>query len=127
MPKLTLEDLKKKREEARSKLYLRDGEFRGKVIVHMGTCGIAAGAREIVEQFLEEVEKNNARDIQITTSGCAGLCSKEPMATVEIKDAAPVKYITLTRDKVKKIFKEHILEGKIVAEYALGVGSEKGG
>ncbi|MEJ5165407.1 MAG: (2Fe-2S) ferredoxin domain-containing protein [Thermoanaerobaculia bacterium] len=127
MPKLTLEDLKKKREEARSKLYLRDGEFRGKVIVHMGTCGIAAGAREIVEQFLEEVEKNNARDIQITTSGCAGLCSKEPMATVEIKGAAPVKYITLSRDKVKKIFKEHILEGKIVAEYALGVGSEKGG
>lgn len=127
MPKLTLEDLKKKREEARSKLYLRDGEFRGKVIVHMGTCGIAAGAREIVEQFLEEVEKNNARDIQITTSGCAGLCSKEPMATVEIKDSAPVKYITLTREKVKRIFKEHILEGKIVAEYALGVGSEKGG
>lgn len=127
MPKLTLEDLKKKREEARSKLYLRDGEFRGKVIVHMGTCGIAAGAREIVEQFLEEVEKNNAKDIQITTSGCAGLCSKEPMATVEIKGSAPVKYITLTRDKVKKIFKEHVLEGRIVAEYALGVGSEKGG
>lgn len=127
MPKLTLEDLKKKREEARSKLYLRDGEFRGKVIVHMGTCGIAAGARDIVEQFLEEVEKNNTKDIQITTSGCAGLCSKEPMATVELKDAPPVKYISLTRDRVKKIFKEHIIEGKIVAEYALGVGSEKGG
>jgi NADP-reducing hydrogenase subunit HndB len=127
MPKLTLEDLKKKREEARSKLYLRDGEFRGKVIVHMGTCGIAAGAREIVSQFLEEVEKNNAKDIQITTSGCAGLCSKEPMATVELKGSAPVKYIYLTRDKVKKIFKEHIIEGKIVIEYALGVGSEKGG
>mgnify|MGYP001142574076 CR=1 FL=1 len=127
MPKLTLEDLRKKREEERSKLYLRDGEFRGKVIIHMGTCGIAAGAREIVSQFLEEVEKNNAKDIQITTSGCAGLCSKEPMATVELKGSAPVKYITLTRDKVKKIFKEHILEGKIVTEYALGVGSEKGG
>lgn len=127
MTKLTLEDLRKKREEARARLYLRDGEFRGKVIVHMGTCGIAAGARDIVEQFLEEVEKNNAKDIQITTSGCAGLCSKEPMATVELKDSAPVKYISLTREKVKKIFKEHIMEGKIVAEYALGLGSEKGG
>lgn len=127
MPKLTLDDLKKKREEAKQQIYLREGEFKGKVIVHMGTCGIAAGAREIVSQFLEEVEKSNAKDILVSTSGCAGLCSKEPMATVELKDSAPVKYITLTREKVKKIFKEHIIEGKIVTEYALGVGSEKGG
>lgn len=127
MPKLTLEELRKKREEARKSIYLREGEFKGKIIVHMGTCGIAAGAREIVSAFLEEVEKSGVKDIMVTTSGCAGLCSKEPMATVELLNTAPVKYGELTREKVRKIFKEHVLGGVLVADYALGIGSEKGG
>jgi NADP-reducing hydrogenase subunit HndB len=127
MPKLTLDELRKKREEARKGIYLREGEFKGKIIVHMGTCGIAAGAREIVSAFLEERETSGAKDIMVTTSGCAGLCSKEPMATVELLDAAPVKYGELTREKAKKIFKEHVLGGTLLADYALGIGSEKGG
>jgi NADP-reducing hydrogenase subunit HndB len=109
MPKLTIADLKKEREQAKGKMHLRDGEFRGKVIVHMGTCGIAAGAREIV------------------SAGCAGLCSREPMATVELLDSPPVKYVNLTADKTVKIFQDHILGGQIVQEYAIGVGSERGG
>lgn len=127
MPKLTIEDLRKGREEARSKIHLREGEFRGKVIVHLGTCGIAAGAREIVSTFLNEKEKRKMTDILITTSGCAGLCSREPMATVELLNAPPVKYGDLTADKAVIIFKEHILGGKIVQEYAIGLGSERGG
>jgi NADP-reducing hydrogenase subunit HndB len=127
MPKLTIEDLKRERELAKGKMHLRDGEFRGKVIVHMGTCGIAAGAREIVSAFLNEKEKRNITDILITTSGCAGLCSREPMATVELRDAPPVKYGHLTADKTATIFQEHILGGRIVQEFAIGVGSERGG
>lgn len=127
MGKLTIEELRKKREEARKSLYLREGEFRVKVIVHMGTCGIAAGARNILSAFLEEMEKSGRKDIMVTTSGCAGLCSREPMATVELLDKAPVKYVDLTPEKVKRIFKEHILEGNIVSEFALGIGSERGG
>ncbi len=127
MPKLTLDELRKKREEARKSIYLREGEFKGKIIVHMGTCGIAAGARSIVSAFLEELEKSGAKDIMVTTSGCAGLCSKEPMVTIEMLDSPPVKYVELTPEKVKKIFREHILGGTTVAEYALGIGSESGG
>ena len=93
----------------------------------MGTCGIAAGAREIVSTFLEELEKAGMKDIMVTTSGCAGLCSKEPMATVELLDASPVKYGDLTPDKTRRIFKEHILGGNVAVEYAIGLGSEKGG
>ncbi len=126
MAKLTLDDLRKKREEAQKGIYLREGEFRGKIIVHMGTCGIAAGARAIVAAFLEEVGGSGATDIQVTTSGCAGLCSKEPMATVEMRDSPPVKYGELTPEKAKRIFKEHVLGGSATAEYALGVGSERG-
>ncbi len=127
MPKLTIEDLRRGREEARSKIHLREGKFRGKVIVHLGTCGIAAGAREIVSALLNEKENRKITNVLITTSGCAGLCSREPMATVELLDAAPVKYGNLTADKAVKIFEEHILGGKIVQEYAIGLGSERGG
>lgn len=127
MAKLTIEELRKGREEARSHIHLREGKFRGKVIVHLGTCGIAAGAREIVTAFLNEKENRKITNVLITTSGCAGLCSREPMATVELLDAAPVKYGSLTADKAVKIFEEHILGGKIVQEYAIGLGSERGG
>lgn len=127
MPKLTIEELKKQREEARGKMHLRDGEFRGKVTVHMGTCGIAAGAREIVSAFLNEKEKRQVTDILVTTSGCAGFCSREPMATVELLDAPPVKYGNLTAEKTAEIFETHILGGQIVKECAIGVGSERGG
>ena len=57
MAPLTLDELRKKREEAQKEIYLREGKYKGKIIVHMGTCGIAAGAREIVSAFLEEIDK----------------------------------------------------------------------
>jgi NADP-reducing hydrogenase subunit HndB len=60
----------------------------------------------------------------VTTSGCAGFCNREPMATVEFKDQPPVKYVDLTPEKMRKIFTEHVLWGRMVAEYALAVGSE---
>ncbi len=127
MAQLTLDDLRKKREEAQKEIYLREGKYKGKIIVHMGTCGIAAGAREIVTAFLGEIENITEKDVMLTTSGCAGLCSMEPMATVEILNSPSVKYVNLTTKKVKKIFKEHILGGNIVKDYAIGIGSEKGG
>jgi len=127
MPKITIDELRRKREELRKGLYLRDGEFKGKIIVHMGTCGIAAGARNILSAFREELEKSGRKDIMIITTGCAGFCSREPMATVEILDAPPIIYVDLTPEKSRRIFKEHVLEGKPVVEYALGIGSERGG
>lgn len=127
MPKITIEELKKKRDEARKAVYLREGNFTARVIVHMGTCGIAAGARNIVSAFLNAIEKSGRRDIMLTTTGCAGLCSKEPMATIEVLNQPPVKYVELTPEKVERIFKEHLLENRIVYDFALGLGSERGG
>ncbi len=127
MPKLTIDELKKMRENSRKEIYLREGNFRGKVTVHMGTCGIAAGAREIMNSFLDEIERRKLTDIMFTTTGCAGLCSEEPMITVEMEGSAPVKYCKLTNEKVKKIFNEHIIEGNVVKEFALGIGSERVG
>jgi len=127
MAQLTLDELRKKRTEAKKDIYLREGEYKSRIIVHMGTCGIAAGAREIVTAFLGEIETLTDKDVMLTTSGCAGLCSMEPMATVELLNSTSVKYGNLTADKARAIFKEHILGGTIVTEYAIGIGSEKGG
>jgi len=127
MPKLTIEELRKKRESSKKSIYLREGEFKGKVTVHMGTCGIAAGAREIMNTFLDEFDNKDIIDIMLTSSGCAGLCSEEPIITVEMEDSAPVKYGKLTPEKTKKIFNDHIITGNIVEEFVLGIGSERVG
>ena len=103
---------------------LREGAGRAKITVHMGTCGIAAGARKVMSAVMSCVEEADAGDVIVTASGCAGLCSKEPMMTVEVAGEAPVKYVDLTEEKVKKILAEHVSGGKIVTDYALAMGSE---
>lgn len=125
MAKLKPEDLDKIAERMRRQTVLREGAGRAKVTVHMGTCGISAGARKIMTALLALIEQQNVDDVILTTSGCAGLCSREPMMTVELKDQAPVKYVELNEEKTSKIFADHIVGGKIVAEYALGTGSER--
>ena len=124
MARLTIEDLKKIKEDHKAMLTLREGGYRAKVTVHMGTCGIAAGARKVMEALLDEINMSKMTDVIVTTSGCAGLCSKEPMATVEIINEAPVKYVQLDDEKIRKIFKEHVLNGRIVQDLALVMGSE---
>lgn len=125
MPKIKIEDLDRISEKTRRATLLREGAGTAKITVHMGTCGIAAGAREIMNTLLTLIEEGDIKNVILTTSGCAGLCSKEPMATVELKGEAPVKYIELTPEKVKKIFSEHVLGGKVVKEHVLAIGSER--
>jgi NADP-reducing hydrogenase subunit HndB len=127
MAKIKPEDLGKIREKMARTMNLRDGDARAKITVHMGTCGIAAGARKIMSTMLALVEKENAGDIVLTTSGCAGLCSREPMMTIELKGEAPIKYVDLDEEKTQKIFSEHVLSGVVVEEYALAIGSERVG
>lgn len=124
MAKLTIADLKKIKEDYHANQALREGGFRVKITVHMGTCGIAAGARPIMNVIMEELAKSNKKDIAVTTSGCAGLCSQEPMATIELAGEPPVKYIALTEDKMRRIFAEHVLGGNPVKDFALVQGHE---
>jgi NADP-reducing hydrogenase subunit HndB len=125
MPKLKPEDLEKIADRMRKMRVLRKGTARARVIMHMGTCGIAAGSRNVMNALLAELEEKDIKDVIVTTSGCAGLCSREPMATVEIMEAPPVKYVDLNAEKIKRILSEHVLGGKIVIDYALGLGSER--
>jgi len=127
MSKIKPEDLEKIKKRMARTMSLRDGDARVKMTVHMGTCGIAAGARKIMSALLALVEEKDSKDIVLTTSGCAGLCSREPMMTVALKGQTPVKYVDLNEEKTKKIFSEHVLSGAVVEEYALAVGSERVG
>jgi len=125
VPKLKPQDLDKIAEKVKRTMLLREGEGRVRVMVHMGTCGIAAGARAIMKALLDEIEANDVKDVLVTAASCAGLCSREPMMTIEAPDQPPVKYVDLTPDKVKEIFSRHIMGGEIVTEYALAQGSER--
>ncbi len=125
MKKLKIGDLEKIRDKVRRTAALRQGKARAKITVHMGTCGIAAGAREVLSSLMQEIQKKKLTDVIVTTSGCAGLCSREPMATVEITNQPPVKYVDLTSEKIKKILEQHVIKGKIINEYALAIGSER--
>ena len=125
MAKLKPEDLEKISQEMRKITILREGTSRARIIVHMGTCGIAAGARKIMTAILTLIEEENTRDVVVISSGCAGLCSREPMMTVELKGEAPVKYVDLTEKKVRAIFAQHVMNGNLVVNYALAMGSER--
>ncbi len=124
MPRLTVSDLLKIKEKHKAEFTLREGGYRAKVTVHMGTCGIAAGARAVMTALMDEIANAKLEDVIVTTSGCAGLCAREPMATVEIMGQPPVKYCDLNTVKIVEIFKEHIMGGNPVEKYALVVGSE---
>jgi len=124
MAKLKVEDLKRIKERVKGTVNLRDGAFRVKITVHMGTCGIAAGARPVMSALLKCIETQEVKDVILTSSGCAGLCSHEPMMTVETKGDAPVKYVHLDAQKAERVFNEHVMQGHPVEEYALSRGSE---
>ena len=124
MPRLTVDDLIKIKEKHKADFTLREGGYKAKVTIHMGTCGIAAGARDVMTALMDEMAAANVTDVIITTSGCAGLCAREPLATVEMMNQPPVKYCDLNAEKIREIFKGHIMGGHPLDKYALVVGSE---
>lgn len=119
MAKLTLEDLKRIKEQTAKSTSLRDGNANVKITVHMGTCGIAAGAREVMNALMEEMAAADRQDIWVITSGCMGMCSNEPNVTVEIQDAEPIVYQDMDPNKMRQVFKGHALLGEIQTDFAL--------
>ncbi|MBN1764375.1 MAG: (2Fe-2S) ferredoxin domain-containing protein [Sedimentisphaerales bacterium] len=125
MPKLKPGDLDKVAGKVKRTMLMREGSGRSKVIVHMGTCGIAAGARPVMKALMDEMESRDVKDVLLTISSCAGLCSREPMVTVEMEGKPAVKYVDMTPEKAKEVFVKHVLGGEMIKEYALAAGSER--
>ena len=91
-----------------------------RVVVGMATCGIAAGARPVLNAFLEEVEKRGLKNISISQTGCIGVCRLEPIVEVYVPGAEKVTYVRMTPDKVAAIVSEHLVNGRVVSEYTIG-------
>jgi NADP-reducing hydrogenase subunit HndB len=89
------------------------------VTVHMATCGIAAGAREVMLALTEETGRLNRKDIQVKSGRCIGQCKTEPNVTVEITGQGPVVYQKMTADKMREVFQKHVLGGEAVKDYVL--------
>jgi NADP-reducing hydrogenase subunit HndB len=119
MAKLTISDLKKIKDKVHHETSLRAGEHRAKVTVHMGTCGIAAGARAVMDSLMGAIAEANVSDVIVTTSGCAGLCSQEPMVTVELTGQSPIVYGKIDANKMRQIFMRHVMQGEVQAPFAI--------
>ena len=119
MAKLTIDDLKKIKEKTAKSTSLRDGEATVKITVHMGTCGIAAGAREVMNALMEDMAEADRQDIRVVTSGCMGMCSSEPNVTVETQDAEPIVYQHMDPNRMRQVFKRHVLLGEVQTDFAL--------
>ena len=117
----TLEELMALRDAAKAKMTVReDSSEITRIVVGMATCGIAAGARPVLNKFSEEIEKRNLANVTVTQTGCIGMCQYEPIAEVMVPGKEKVTYVKLTEEKVAKIIADHIVNGIPVAEYTVG-------
>ena len=115
----SLDDLKHLREEALEKRKMKTADGNAQVIVGMGTCGIAAGARDTMKAILEYIETENLAGIVVTQTGCIGQCEKEPIVQVMIGDQPKVTYGKVNSKIARRIMKEHIVAGKVVQDHII--------
>ena len=125
MGKIKTEDLIKIKKHTLAKRELSKTGNKIRITVHMGTCGIASGAQKIMDSLTKEIDKGKQKDITIITSGCMGLCSREPLITVEIFGQEPIIYQYMDEEKMVEVLNSHILGGKVVTDYALVRGKEE--
>ena len=115
----SLEDLKRIREEALEKRKVKTESGVAQVTVAMGTCGIAAGARDTMKAILNYIETNNVSGVVVTQTGCIGMCEREPIVQVTIGEQPKVTYGKVTPDIAERIMKEHVQAGKTISEFVV--------
>ncbi len=119
MPKIkSLEELRKLREQLQSEITTRT-ETGTTIIIGMGTCGIAAGARETMRAILEELHKRNI-EAHVATVGCIGMCAREPLVDIEQAGKPRITYGNITANKVPRLIEEHLINGRVVEEWTVG-------
>ena len=116
----SLAELAAIREKMKDKIVLREGTNTTRVVVGMATCGIAAGARPVLNAFVDGVNKEGlASDVVVSQTGCIGICQYEPVVEVYKAGEEKVTYVKMTVEKAEKVLKEHIKGGKVVTEYTI--------
>jgi len=113
-------DLAALREKAREAIALRTGPREIIITVHMGTCGIAAGARDVLAALAEAIDQEGVKNVTLRQSGCAGLCDREPMITLTDKAGKEYRYGKLSSEKILTVVQEHVVKGNPVMDYLIG-------
>ena len=109
------------REKMKDKVAIREGNNGIRIVVGMATCGIAAGARPVLNTFVEEIAKEDLTDkATVSQTGCIGICQYEPVVEVYEQGKEKITYVKITPDKAKRIVAEHIKGGNVVTEYTIG-------
>ncbi|MCH4207582.1 MAG: (2Fe-2S) ferredoxin domain-containing protein [Solobacterium sp.] len=121
----SLDDLKKMREQALKKVEMREGGKDYRVVVGMATCGIAAGARPVLNKLVEETAAKNY-DCVVTQTGCIGMCVFEPIVEVYGKDGSHTTYVHMTPEKAVRVLEEHIGKGNVIEEYTVDAAQKNG-
>ncbi len=117
----TLAELQAIRDKAREKMTVRDNnEEAVRVVVGMATCGIAAGARPVLNAFVDEVAKRHLNNVVVTQTGCIGMCQLEPIVEVFVPGQEKVTYAKVSPDKVARIVADHLVNGNVVTDYVVG-------
>ena len=98
----------------------KDDNIDTRVVVGMATCGIAAGARPVMLEFVEELKRRGLENVTVAQTGCIGMCRLEPMVEVYVKDQEKVTYVHMNPEKVARVVTEHIVNGRPVDEYTIG-------
>lgn len=118
---ISLADLAAIRDKMKDKVVIREGSAQTRVVVGMATCGIAAGARPVLNAFSAGVQKEGLVDkITVTQTGCIGICQYEPVVEIFEDGKDKVTYVKMTAEKAEKVIKEHLIGGKVVTEYTIG-------
>lgn len=117
----SLAELEAIRKQMLDNITLRKEDENGiRIVVGMATCGIAAGARPVMNAFMEEIAKRNLSNVTVTQTGCIGMCRLEPIVEVLAPGKDKVTYVKMTAEKAAKVVAEHIVNGSVVAEYTVG-------
>lgn len=115
----TKQDLEKFKEAALEKIKVRQAGGKTMIVVRMGTCGIASGAREVMVAIIDELSKRNLTDVLVTQAGCKGICEYEPVVEVFKPDALPVCYGKINANGARKIVVSHIINNQVIKEWIL--------
>ena len=117
----TLAELQAIKDKMKSKVVLREGTDDIRVVVGMATCGIAAGARPVLNAFVEGVnEAGLSGKVAVSQTGCIGICQYEPVVEIYESGKDKVTYVKMDTEKAKRVIEEHLKGGKVIAEYTLG-------
>ena len=116
----SIKDLEAIRQRTLDDINLRNDHRSIRVVVGMGTCGISAGARPVMMEFVEEIKRRGVQDAMVTQTGCIGVCRLEPIVEVYVPGQEKVTYVKMTPEKVPQIVAQHLVNKQVVTEYTIG-------